>query len=104
MKFLDKIYDKVADRVIDKAVNKVGKDKFLHFVVGYLAFCILTVIFSFITPTIVAVSLAYLGVLAAASGKEIYDRVSGTGTPEIWDFLATMLGAVPASILIFILV
>ena len=31
-------------------------------------------------------------VALVALGKEMYDRISGKGTPELWDFLATLIG------------
>jgi len=36
--------------------------------------------------------VAWLGVVAAGVGKEVYDKVSGRGTPEIMDAVATILG------------
>lgn len=32
--------------------------------------------------------------LAFAVGKEVYDRVSGKGHPEIWDAFATIAGGI----------
>ena len=36
--------------------------------------------------------VAWAGVVIAAIGKELYDRVSGKGTPELADTLATIVG------------
>ena len=31
-------------------------------------------------------------VALVALGKEMYDRISGKGNPELWDFLVTLIG------------
>jgi hypothetical protein len=48
------------------------------------------VFFGYIIGVIVAV--------IAAAGKELYDKVTGTGTPEVLDFVATIAGAAAAVI------
>ena len=32
--------------------------------------------------------------LVIGVGKEVYDKASGKGTPDIWDAVATMLGSI----------
>ena len=58
-------------------------DKQLHiFSGGFLAALLLP--FGF--------EVAWAGVVIAALGKEVYDRVSGRGTPELADSFATIVG------------
>ena len=58
-------------------------DKQLHFYSGgFLAALLLP--FGF--------ELALLGVAAAGIGKEVYDKASGKGTPELADAFATIVG------------
>lgn len=40
---------------------------------------------------------------ALAFGKEVYDKVSGKGTPDAWDVVATTAGAIPAAIAVLLL-
>jgi len=61
----------------------IPSDKLLHFFSGgFLAALLLP--FGF--------ESALLGVAAAGIGKEVYDLVSGKGTPELADALATIVG------------
>ncbi len=46
---------------------------------------------------------AMIPVIAIATGKEVYDYVSGNGTPDINDLLYTIYGALPLLILKLIL-
>ena len=42
-------------------------------------------------------------VALVALGKEMYDRISGKGNPELWDFLVTLIGgAVTIGLIILI--
>lgn len=70
------------------AVMKIPQDKKKHFVAGFAITAIVSLFFGYIIGVIVAV--------IAAAGKELYDKVTGTGTPELLDFVATVLGAVAA--------
>jgi hypothetical protein len=36
---------------------------------------------------------AFVFTVMVAAGKEVWDKVSGTGTMDFWDFVATALGA-----------
>ena len=67
---------------------KIQQDKKKHFVAG------------FATTTVVSLLLGYIvGALAsviAGVAKEVYDKVSGKGTPELLDVVATVTGAVAA--------
>lgn len=73
---------------------KLPYDKALHYVYGSLLFAL----------TVHAFGTAYslIFVVAAASVKEIYDYVHrDVHTPDTWDFVATVAGAlVCASVLI----
>ena len=70
-------------------------DKQYHFIAGL---CIYTIAQIFM-PAI----WAMVPVIAIATGKEIYDYVSGKGTPDINDLLYTIYGAMPILILKLIL-
>ena len=65
-------------------LNKIPKDKLLHFFVGSVILFLSLLVFS----TVVSVSI----VVALAAVKEIiYDDFLGKGTPEIVDFVYTIL-------------
>ena len=70
------------------AVMKIPQDKKKHFVAGFAITAIVSLFFGYIIGVIVAV--------IAAAGKELYDKVTGNGTTELLDFVATVLGAVAA--------
>ena len=69
---------------------KIPQDKKMHFVAGFAITAIVSLFFGYIIGVIVAV--------IAAAGKELYDKVTGTGTPEVLDFVATIAGAAAAVI------
>ncbi len=66
-------------------------DKILHFIVGLLL-SITGIIF---TPFIL---LGYI----FAFGKELYDKYTGRGVVEINDIIATLFGAISATIIILL--
>lgn len=72
------------------AIMKIQQDKKKHFVAGVAITAIVSLFFGYIIGVIVAV--------IAAAGKELYDKVTGTGTPEVLDFVATIAGAAAAVI------
>ena len=72
------------------AVMKIPQDKKKYFVAGFAITAIVSLFFGYIIGVIVAV--------IAAAGKELYDKVTGTGTPEVLDFVATIVGAAAAVI------
>jgi len=57
-------------------------DKLLHSFYGTLLFTLAMVVVSPLA--------ALLGTLAVAVGKEAWDKVSGKGTPDVWDIVATI--------------
>ena len=59
-------------------------DKLLHFFAGsYVALLAMQwVQWGFALALVALVALV----------TELYDRISGKGTPELWDFLATLIG------------
>ena len=64
-------------------MDKIPTDKQLHFFSGgFLAALLMP--FGF--------EVAWLVVAAAGVGKEVYDKVSGKGTPEWKDAFATIVG------------
>jgi len=66
----------------------IPQDKKKHFVAGFAITAVVSLFFGYIVGAIAAV--------IAAAGKELYDKATGKGTPEILDFVATVLGAVAA--------
>jgi hypothetical protein len=58
-------------------------DKLFHFLAGIVAFAV-------VAPF--GWTLAGAAVLAAGAGKEVWDRVSGKGTPDALDAVATFAG------------
>jgi hypothetical protein len=62
-------------------------DKANHFIAGTLIYCVASL---FLTPI---VALAPVVVIGAA--KEVYDKSSKKGTPDLVDFIFTVLGALP---------
>ena len=69
----------------------IPHDKLLHYFYGQLIFAISYIpLTAFAVPYAFPIAFAIVAVIAA--GKEIYDKVSGNGTPEFLDFLATILG------------
>lgn len=70
----------------------IPSDKAYHFVVGFL----IAVVVGLYNP-------AYgLGcAVVAGLGKEIRDKVSGKGTPELLDFIATVAGGLLGYMLLY---
>jgi hypothetical protein len=64
----------------------IPQDKANHFVYGFLIFILCNLFFTEITCLFI--------VVFAAAAKEVYDKVSKKGTPEILDFIATVLPAI----------
>lgn len=75
-------------QAIEKAaafIKRIAYDKKLHYAAGLLIAGVLT---NFL-PVLIAVAIA----VAVGIGKEVYDRVTKKGTPELADFLWTTAGA-----------
>ena len=66
----------------------IPQDKKKHFVAGFAIAAVVSLFAGYIVGLLVAI--------LAAAGKEIYDKVSGKGTPELLDFVATVAGAIAA--------
>jgi hypothetical protein len=65
-------------------LNKIPKDKLLHFFVGSVVLFLSLLFFSTTASVFIVVALA--------AGKEIvYDYFLGKGTPEVADFVYTIL-------------
>lgn len=60
------------------------KDKALHMLLGFA----IVVIFFYLFGFLVAATACFV----AAIGKEVYDKVSGKGTPDFLDIVATVVG------------
>jgi hypothetical protein len=62
------------------------RDKKLHMIVGFIIS--LSAIF-------IPAMWALFAVIVIGAFKEIYDKLSGKGTPEVLDFVATVAGGLP---------
>lgn len=68
---------------------KVQEDKKKHFVAGFIITAVISLFFGYLVGAAAAI--------VAGTGKEVYDKVTGKGTPEALDyFVATAAGAVTA--------
>jgi type IV secretory pathway TrbL component len=68
-------------------LNKIPKDKLLHFFVGSVILFLSLLVFN----TLVSISIV---VLAAVVKEIVYDDFLGKGTPEVQDFVYTILPCV----------
>ena len=77
-----------------KALANIPHDKALHFIYGSVLFALVV--------HIVGAGIGLLVVTAVAALKEFYDYMHrNIHTPDVWDFVATVVGAlVSASVLI----
>jgi hypothetical protein len=62
-------------------------DKANHFIAGTLTYCLASLFF----PPVAAL----IPVIIIGAAKEVYDKYSKKGTPDIIDFLYTVAGALP---------
>ena len=69
---------------ISSKLPQLPQDKANHFVYGVVMFTLLLLIKS---PEIALAIVVVIGV-----AKEVYDKYSGTGTPDVLDAVATMCG------------
>lgn len=82
--------NKFISKIFNNLPLNIAKDKFLHFLVGTILSLLLIPIFNL--PGLIVVAIV-------AGGKEIYDLVSGKGTPEFMDFVWTII---PGLIIFFL--
>ena len=66
-------------------------DKANHIIAGYLIYFIFSF---FLSPLLAVIPVMVIGAI-----KEVYDMSSGKGTPDVYDFLATLIGCIPMLIL-----
>ena len=71
----------------------LASDKWLHLAVGF----IITFFIGLFSPL-----WGFTAGILAAAGKEVYDKVSKKGTPELWDFIFTVIGVLLAILNIWI--
>lgn len=72
---------------------KLEIDKLYHFVAGVIIF----VLFCFFVSPLISM----IPVTIIALAKELYDWMSNKGTPDIWDFIFTILGGL--TVLFFVI-
>lgn len=82
-------YADMKERILQALATFKGylfsSDKWLHLAAGF--------IIAFLVGLLGAFYGLCAGVMAAA-GKELYDKISKKGTPEIWDFIFSVVGVV----------
>ena len=72
-------------------LNNIPDDKVRHAYMGAALFCILALFIPLVY------SVVFLSIVAL--GKEVYDYLHPNHTCDVWDFVATVGGAVPAILL-----
>ncbi len=72
----------------------IPQDKANHFIYGLAIFLAVGLAFGAIPGLVAAVLIG--------AAKEIYDRVSGKGTPDVYDFVATVVGGVAGFLCTFV--
>lgn len=80
----------------------ITNDKVLHMIVGFAIMVNLTVIINlfFQLPVFVAAVLSLLFSIAIGCIKELWDRFTGKGTPDMLDAAMTALGAIIGYVLV----
>ena len=83
----------------------VNNDKVLHVIAGFAIMVNCTVIINlfFQLPVFVAAVLSLLFSIAIGCIKELLDRFTGKGTPEMLDAAMTAIGAIIGYVLVMIL-
>lgn len=66
----------------------IPTDKKKHFFAGFAITAVVSLFFGYIIGAVAAI--------LAGAGKEAYDKVTGKGTPEVLDFVATAAWAITA--------
>ena len=79
---------------IRKWLDNIPQDKLLHFISGLGISQITTGILLNYTSVIIAMSIGLIITTGAAIAKEVYDKVSKTGTKDKEDLLYTVVGGV----------
>ena len=80
----------------------ITNDKVLHVIAGFAIMVNCTVIINlfFQLPVFVAAVLSLLFSIAIGCIKELWDRFTGNGTPEMLDAAMTTLGAIIGYVLV----
>ncbi len=79
---------------ISGLMYQVPADKANHFIYGLGLFIALTIA---ATPSFALALVVVVGVV-----KEVYDKVTATGTPDFWDAVATAAGGLAGYICTFL--
>ena len=81
----------------------IPHDKLLHYFYGQVIFVCMYAVFIWcnIDKSSSMIS-SFSIVLIVAIAKEIYDKASGAGTPEIMDVIATVCGAIIPILIVFL--
>ena len=80
----------------------ITNDKVLHMIAGFAIMVNCTVIINlfFQLPVFVAAVLSLLLSIAVGCIKELWDRFTGNGTPEMLDAVMTAIGAIIGYVLV----
>lgn len=81
-----------------KFFDKVGKDKLQHFTLAAMIAAVTKVILMFWLGYWAAAAIALGLVIVLSTLKEIYDKRTGDGTPEIADFIWGLMGGLFGSV------
>ena len=81
----------------------IPQDKANHYIYGNLIFLVVFVLSSLVVSAGLAASLALFAVAVAGIGKEIYDSITGTGTPEVMDAVYTITGGLSGGVVAIVL-
>lgn len=76
-------------------ISKLQKDKWMHFGVSTVLAAAIKLFASIFIPSYLYLfSIAFLVTVVIGAMKEIYDKRTGKGSPELSDFVADVLGAI----------
>lgn len=78
----------------------IPADKAKHFLYGSVAAVLGAIVAAKIHYP--AEVVAFLFAVALGFGKELYDKVTGKGTPDMWDVVATTAGCIPVAVVTII--
>jgi hypothetical protein len=80
--------------------DPIPADKAKHFLYGSVAAVLGAIVAAKIHYP--AEVVAFLFALTLGFGKEIYDKVTGKGVPDMWDVAATTAGCLPIAVVTII--
>lgn len=70
----------------------ISHDKALHAIYGYMTFTLTITLAFLVFPLLTAFAIGAAATVAVAVGREVWQYVSGSGTPDVRDVWATLAG------------